>query len=99
MKGRNVMRHRYSVRKQVSGYSGSESFFVYDKDRKARVSVHAMSREQANASADDLNIGAMVRPHAEDSRPYTVRRAEAEKIYRRNGEADCESCEGSGTEG
>jgi hypothetical protein len=48
-----------------------------------RVSVHAsVTREGAQASADDLNIGAMVKDHAEDPRPYAERRAEAEAAYR-----------------
>lgn len=73
---------RFTVRQQRSGYTGNVSFYVYDNVSKGRVSVHAMSQQQAQASADDLNIGDMVAPHAEDPRPYAVRRAEAEQRYR-----------------
>jgi hypothetical protein len=74
---------RYTVRKRTSGYDGGVSFIVWDTERKSRVSVVPnLTRQQAQASADDLNIGDMVRPHAEDPRPYAERRAEAERIYR-----------------
>lgn len=49
-------RPRYTVRKQSSGYTASESFYVYDLQRKGRVSVHASrSRESAQHDADSLN--------------------------------------------
>lgn len=74
--------HPFKVRKVTSGYSGGESFVVVRNPGGRRVSVHSMSQEQAQADADGLNIGAMVRPHAEDSRPYAERLAEAEVSYR-----------------
>lgn len=76
-----MTRRRFTVRKQSSGYSHSVTFYVYDTTRRGRVSVHAMSREQAQASADDLNISDMVAPAADDPRPYEARRAEAEAAY------------------
>lgn len=72
---------RYRVRKQSSGYALSETFYVYDLVRKSRVSVHAGSRESAQADADSLNVGDMIRDHADDPRPYAQRRAEAIAIY------------------
>lgn len=76
------MRHRYTVRKRVSGYTGRPSYIVYDTVRQSRVSaVPGLTREQAQASADDLNIGDLVPLAADDPRPYAVRRAEAETAY------------------
>jgi hypothetical protein len=46
---------RYTVRKQSSGWTLSETFYVYDLVRKGRVSVHAGTREAAQADADALN--------------------------------------------
>jgi hypothetical protein len=48
-------RDRYTIRKQSSGRTFSETFYVYDRQRKGRVSVGPLSREQAAASAGDLN--------------------------------------------
>lgn len=72
---------RYRVRKQSSGYTFSETFYVYDLVRKGRVSVHAGTRESAQADADALNVSDMVRDHAEDPRPYAERRAEAAAAF------------------
>lgn len=45
--------------------------------------MHAMlRREDAQLQADGLNIADMVKPHAEDPRPYEVRLAEAEAACR-----------------
>ena len=75
---------RYRVRKQSSGYTFSETFYVIDSQRgNRRVSVHASTtREGAQADADELNIGAMVKDYVDDPRPYDVRRAEAEAAFR-----------------
>lgn len=70
-------RRRYTVRKQSSGWTFSETFYVYDLVKKGRVSVHAGTRQSAQVDADALEIGAMVTPAAEDPRPYAVRLAEA----------------------
>lgn len=78
-----MAKFRFTVRKQSSGYAASVTFYVYDTVSKGRVSVHAGSREQAQAQADDLNIGDLVKPHSEDSRPYAVRRGEAATEYYR----------------
>jgi hypothetical protein len=72
---------RYTVRKQSSGYAFSETFYVYDLVGKGRVSVHAGTRETAQAEADSLNVSDLVKKHAEDPRPYDVRRAEAQAKY------------------
>jgi len=49
-------RRRYTVRKQSSGYTSSESFFVYDLKKKGRVTVHAyLLRQSAQADADQMN--------------------------------------------
>jgi hypothetical protein len=73
---------RFTVRKMVSGRTGVAKFYVYDTVSKGRVTVHAhLLRDSAAAEADSLNIGDMVRPHAEDPRPYDERRAEAEESY------------------
>ena len=76
-------RHPYAVRKQASGYSGATTYIVVRNPGGRRVSVHAhVTRESAQAAADELNIGAMVKDHADDPRPYAQRRAEAEAAYR-----------------
>lgn len=76
----------YRVRTQTSGYTGVPKYIVvrlHQGARPSRVSVHPFTtRESAQASADDLNIGAMVKPYADDPRPYAARRAEAEHHYR-----------------
>lgn len=73
---------RYSVRKQSSGRTFSESYYVYDLVRKGRVTVHAhQHRQSAEVDARALEIAAMVPPAAEDARPYAVRLAEAEQRY------------------
>jgi hypothetical protein len=72
---------RYTARKQSSGRTFSETWYAYDTQRKTRVSVHASTRECAQADADDLNIGDMIADYADDPRPYDVRRAEAEAAY------------------
>jgi len=78
-----MTRHPYAVRKVRSGYTGRESFVVVRNPGGHRVSVHAhVTRESAQADADTLNISALVKDHAEDPRPYAVRRAEAEAAYR-----------------
>jgi hypothetical protein len=60
---------RFTVRKQSSGYSHSETFYVYDTKRKGRVSVHASARECAQADADSLNaMDAMPEIPAEPTR-------------------------------
>lgn len=74
---------RYRVRATTSGYNGVTKYNVWDTARKGRVNVVAHhSREGAQMQADDLNIGDMVRDHADDPRPYAVRLAEAEAAYR-----------------
>lgn len=74
-------RRRYTVRKQSSGYTFSETFYVYDLVKKGRVSVHAGTKESAQIDADDLEISAMVADHADDPRPYAERRAEAAERF------------------
>lgn len=46
---------RFTIRKQSSGYTASEAFYVYDRQRGGRVSVGTLSREQAAAVAADMN--------------------------------------------
>lgn len=69
---------RYTVRKQSSGYTHSETYYVYDLVKKGRVTVHAQPhRDAAQSEADRLEIGAMIRDYEDDSRPYVERLAEA----------------------
>lgn len=73
---------RYRVRKQSSGYSASETYFVYDLVRKGRVTVHAhRTRESAQAEADSLNVTSMIKDYEDDPRPYLERRAEAAAAF------------------
>lgn len=73
---------RYQVRKQTSGYSNSESYYVWDKVNKSRVTVHAhCTRAAAQLDANSHNVRDMIRPHAEDPRPYAERLAEAEAAF------------------
>lgn len=46
---------RFTVRKQSSGYTASETFYVHDRQRGGRVSVGTLSRQQAAAVAADMN--------------------------------------------
>lgn len=78
-----MTKHPYAIRQTTSGYNGVTKFLVVKNPGGRRVSVHAhITRQSAQAEADDLNIGEMVKPHAEDPRPYAERRAEAEAAYR-----------------
>lgn len=73
---------RYTVRKMTSGWNGDVKWYVFDTVKKGRVSVHAMiGRDAAQLSADELNISDMVKPHAEDPRPYEERLAEARAAF------------------
>jgi len=81
-------KHPYAVRQQRSGYTGQVSYIVVLNPGGRRVSVHAMSREQAQASADGLNIGAMVKDYADDPRPYAERLAEAQALHAREQEIE-----------
>ena len=75
-------KRRYTVLKMVSGYTGIAKYYVYDLRKKARVTVHAhLQRSAAEEEAKSLNIDEMVRPHAEDPRPYAVRLAAAWVAY------------------
>lgn len=79
-----MARHPYAVRKVVSGYTGHDSYIVVKNPGGKRVSVHAhQTRESAQADADALNVQALVKDYADDPRPYTERRAEAEANYRK----------------
>lgn len=74
--------HPFQVRKVTSGRTGVTKFIVVKNPGGRRVTVHAhFLREGAQADADELNIAALVKPHAEDPRPYDVRLAEAEADY------------------
>lgn len=78
-----MKRHPFAVRQVRSGYTGERKYIVVKNPGGHRVTVHAhVTRESAQADADQLNIGAMVRDYADDQRPYEVRRAEAEAAYR-----------------
>lgn len=82
METKQRTRHPYQVRKQTSGRSW-DTFIVVLNPGGRRVSANPhVTRESAQASADDLNIGAMVKPHAEDPRPYAERHTEAAAAYR-----------------
>lgn len=73
-----MTKRRYTVRKQSSGYTRSDTFYVYDLVQKGRVTVHAhQSPTSAQIDADRLEIGAMVRDYEDDPRPYAERLAEA----------------------
>lgn len=52
--------------------------------RASRVTVHPhLTPEAAQAEADELCVSALVRPHAEDPRPYETRLAEARAEHAR----------------
>lgn len=73
----------YTVRKQSSGRAASVGYFVFNTQDEQRVSVHASRRrDSAQHEADQLNIAALVLDHADDPRPYDLRRAEADAAYR-----------------
>ncbi|MGH7743401.1 MAG: hypothetical protein ACREQ5_01070 [Candidatus Dormibacteria bacterium] len=73
----------FAVRAQTSGWNGISKYIVVMNPGGRRVSVHAhITRSSAQASSDALNIADLVKPHAEDPRPYAVRLAEAEVAYR-----------------
>jgi hypothetical protein len=75
--------NRYTVRKQSSGRTFSETFIVWDKVSKSRVSTQpARTRETAQHEADRHNVQAMIADYAQDPRPYEARKAEAEAAYR-----------------
>jgi hypothetical protein len=75
-------RRRYTVRKQSSGYSFSETWYAYDLIKQGRVTVNAHSvRESAQADADRLEILGMVADHDRDPRPFDVRLAEAAQRF------------------
>ena len=75
---------RYRVRKQSSGRTSSVTYYVYDLQQKARVSVHAShSSRSAQYEADALNVQDMVRDYESDPRPYDLRHAEARATYER----------------
>jgi hypothetical protein len=69
----------YRVRLQKG--RGGDKFIVVTR-QGARVSTHPhLTRGGAQAAADILNIMEMVRPHAEDPRPYEARHADAAAAY------------------
>lgn len=76
----------FRVRRQSSGYASSEKFIVVmlrPGQPASRVTTWPhVTRESAQAEADRLNIGHMVKDYADDPRPYVERRAEAEAAYR-----------------
>ncbi len=83
-------KHRFTVRKMVNGYNGVAKYYAYDLKTKGRVTVHAhLMRDTAQMEADRLNIADMVKPHAEDPRPYEVREAEATDAYYREPGCSC----------
>lgn len=72
----------YTVRETTSGRTGVTKYVVVLNPGSRRVSNEAhLTRDGAQAAADQLNIGAMVRDHDVDPRPYAVRLAEAEAAY------------------
>lgn len=78
-----VTKVRYTVRKQTSGYNGDVRYYVYDTVSKGRVTAYPVNlRSTAQIHADRLNVADMVRPHAEDPRPYEERLAEATAAYK-----------------
>ena len=75
-----MVKHPFSVRK-MSGRGGVKYVVVLNPGQR-RVSVHAhVTKDTAWIDADQLNIGALVRDHAEDPRPYEIRLAEATAAY------------------
>jgi len=84
----------FTVRKTTSGYNGITKYVVYNGPK--RVTVHAYgTRESAQANADELTIGAMVKDHAEDPRPYKDKLAEARAQFRAQ-QDDASRCPGCG---
>lgn len=84
----------FTVRTTTSGYNGITKYLVYNGSK--RVTVHAYgTRESAQANADELTIGAMVKDHAVDPRPYADRLAEARVAFRKQ-QDDASRCPGCG---
>jgi hypothetical protein len=84
----------FTVRTTTSGHNGMTKYPVYNGPR--RVSVHAYgTREGAQANADELNIGAMIKDHAEDPRPYQEKLADARAEFRKQ-QDDASRCPGCG---
>lgn len=72
---------RYVVRKQSSGRTASESFYVARRGG-GRVSVHASrTRGAAEVEAEALNVASLVLDHESDPRPYEARLAEAREAW------------------
>lgn len=69
---------RYRVRKQ----SGRTTTYVVVDGNGSRVTTHPHKTAGcAQAEADRLNVGSMVKDFADDPRPYAVRLSEAEAAY------------------
>lgn len=66
----------YTVRQTKSGYTSGTKYLVFYKGQRVSVHAHFSTRSAWNV-ANGLNISDLVRPAAEDPRPYEVRRAEA----------------------
>jgi hypothetical protein len=63
---------------------GGDTYIVVRNPGGRRVTTHPhRTRDGAQAEADRLNVGSLVKDYDEDPRPYEVRLAEAEQIYTR----------------
>jgi hypothetical protein len=71
----------FIVRGQSSGYGVFEKYIVVKRDGGRVTTWPHSTREAAQAEADELNIGAMVKDFADDPRPYRTRLDEAERQY------------------
>jgi hypothetical protein len=74
------MAKRYTVRKQTSGWTHSESWDVYCGAKRVSYDKY-LWRQDAQRYADQLTINDMVPDYRDDPRPYEVRRAEAETKF------------------
>ena len=76
------MKPPYRVRKQSAGSRGTFDAYIVVKLGGGRATTWPhVNRADAQAEADRLNVGDMVRDYAEDPRPYDVRRADAQRDY------------------
>jgi hypothetical protein len=83
----------FTVRSTTSGHNGITKYLVHDGPR--RVSARLRDQEGAQANADRLNIGAMVKDHAEDPCPYQEKLAEDRAEFRKQ-QDDASRCPGCG---
>lgn len=84
----------FKVRETRSGRTAGTKYLVFNGAERVSVHAHAY-RVSAQREADELNIAAMVKDHAEDPRPYAERLSEAREAFRKE-KTDASRCHGCG---